>query len=67
MNYPLYLTREELATVTKALHATRHRTTASVKAELLLKVAEHSEAADEAQRAYNDLHRDNEVFELYTD
>jgi len=67
MIYPLYLTHEELITVSKALQATPDAATVKDKTGLLLKVAEYSEAADTAEKAYIDLYHDQEIFEMYTD
>ena len=72
--YPLYLTHDELTVMADAIiHAEQEprwrepANTAREKAQLLLRMAEYSEAADEAERAYCDLTRDDEVFELITD
>lgn len=74
MNYPLYLSHDELTVVTDALLKAKQEPrwiaaaeTATQKAQTLLRVAEYSEAADEAEHAYCDMTRDVEVYELYTD
>lgn len=68
--YPLYLTHDELTVMADAIiHAQQEprwrepANTATEKAQLLLRMAEYNEA----EHAYCDLTRDDEVFELITD
>lgn len=76
MHYPLYLTHDELTVVADALYKAAPNQepqwdaaaeSALEKTKTLLRLAEHSEAADEAEHAYCDMTRDVEVYELYTD